>query len=349
MAEDDVSKIVLQGAAVWNAWREQTRSLPLTFSAPHWYDSPGRNGKQVKGRNKFDFSGMNLSGVSIYKAFAEGLNLRGAEFNGTLFEEGDFSRADFREACFRNTRLNKTILTGANFDGATFVNCNLNRANLVGASFRVKEITETVVYGISAWDLVTSDETKQSKLIIEKTYDLYTDLIQQNKIPVMVDDIELAEFIHYLSNHKKIRETLNILNNKSVLILGRFANGGLDLLYSIGDWFRSKGYLPMIFDFQRPDSLSLTETAVTMAGLSKFIVVDLSGPSVPAELQAILMQLKKPILAFGNPYSLFPDLADHTSVRTIETTNLFQGLEEKLPEMEKLQIERIQQLAQRHP
>jgi uncharacterized protein YjbI with pentapeptide repeats len=65
-----------------------------------------------------------------------------------------------------------TILTGANLDGATFVNCNLNRVNLVGTLFRVKEITETVVYGIAAWDLVTSDEMKQSKLVIEKTYEL---------------------------------------------------------------------------------------------------------------------------------------------------------------------------------
>jgi hypothetical protein len=102
-------------------------------------------------------------------------------FDGTVLEEGDFSRADFGDATFRNTRFNKTILTGANFNDATFVNCNLNRVNLVAASFHVREITETVVYGISAWDLQISPESKQSKLVIEKTYGLYSDFVAEKK------------------------------------------------------------------------------------------------------------------------------------------------------------------------
>jgi uncharacterized protein YjbI with pentapeptide repeats len=349
MNEDDRSRILMQGAAVWNAWRSQNPA-PVTFSSPHWYDCPGPGGMQLKGKNRLDFSGMNLSGTSMYRAFAEGLDLRNAVFEGSHFEEGDFSRADFRGATFRSTMFNKTILTGANLDGATFVNCNLNRVNLVGASFRVKEITETVVYGIAAWDLVTSDEMKQSKLVIEKTYEFYSNLIQHGTIPMMVDDIELAQFIHYLNDHKKMRDTLNILNDKGVLLLGRFKDGGLERLYSIREWLQSKGYMAMIFDFARPDNLSLTETVVTMAGLSKFIFVDLSGASVPAELQAVLSQVKKPVLAFGDPYALFPDLADRTWVRTIEgdDTNLLRGLEANLSEMEKLHAERIVQLARRY-
>ena len=348
MTEDDPSSILMQGAAVWNVWRSQNPA-PLTFSAPHWYDCPGRGGMQLKGKNCVDFSGMNLSGASIYNAFAEGLNLRNAVFEGSHFEEGDFSRADFRGATFRNTKFNKTILTGADLDGATFVNCNLNRVNLVGASFRVEEITETVVYGIASWDLVTSDEMKQSKLVIEKTYELYTDLIEQGKIPMMVDNIELAQFVYYLSNHKRMRDVLNILNDRGVLLLGRFKDGGLERLYSIREWLKAKGYMAMIFDFARPDSLSLTETAITMAGLSEFIVADLSGPSVPAELQAILSGIKKPTIAFGDPYALFPDLADQTSVIVIkgDGSNLLRDLENNWPTMEKLHAERIMQLARR--
>jgi Pentapeptide repeats (9 copies) len=219
-------------------------------------------------------------------------------------KRGDFSRANFSGATFHNTKFNKTILTGANFDGATFVNCNLNRVNLAGASFHVKEITETVVYGIAGWDLKTSDDMKQSKLVIERTYELYSDLIQQGKVPMMVDDIELAQFVYYLSNHKKMRDALNILNDRGVLLLGRFTDGGLERLYSTREWFQHNGYMAMIFDFARPDNLSLIETVVTMAGLSKFFVADLSGSSVPAELHSIFSQIKKPVLAFGNPYVL---------------------------------------------
>lgn len=348
MTQDDPAQILMQGAKVWNAWRERNPG-PLTFAAPHWYDSPGPGGLQVKGRNRIDFSGMNLSGITIHKALAEGLTLRNAVFEGTHFEEGDFSRADFKGTTFRNTKFNKTLLTEANFDGATLVNCNLNRANLAGASFQVKEITETVVYGIAAWDLQIADEMKQSKLVIERTYALYSEIIQQGKVPMMVDDIELAQFIYYLSNHKKMRDALNILNDRGVLLLGQFKDGGLERLYALREWFQGKGYTAMIFDFARPDNLSLTETVVTMAGLSKFIVADLSGSSVPAELQAILSQIKKPVLAFGDPYALFPDLEDKTSVITIEgdESTLLGSLEDNLSELERLHAERIMQLARR--
>jgi uncharacterized protein YjbI with pentapeptide repeats len=349
MTEEDISRILMQGAAVWNSWRELNPGS-LNFARPRWYDCRGSGGLQVKGLNRVNFSGMNLSDVSIHNAFAEGLNLKDSTFENTHFEEGDFSRANFCGTTFRNAKFNKTILTGANFDDATFVNCNLNRVNLVGASFRVKEITETVVYGIAAWDLVTSDEIKQSKLVIEKTYKLYSDLIQQGKIPMMVDDIELAQFVYYLNDHKKMRDTLNILNDKGVLLLGGFKSGGLERLYSVRDWLKSRGYMAMIFDFARPDKLSLTETVVTMAGLSKFTFVDLSGASVPAELQAVLSHIKKPVLAFGDPYALFPDLADHTWVRTIagDDANLLGCLERKLLEMGKLHAVRIMELARRY-
>jgi uncharacterized protein YjbI with pentapeptide repeats len=149
MSQDDPSQIIMQGADIWNLWRERNTS-GVHFARPDWYDCPGPGRVQLKGRNEINFSGMNLSRVSILAALLKGPNLGDARFEYSHFEEGDFSRANFDGATFRNTKFNKTILTGAIFDGATFVNCNLNRVNLVGASFRVKEITETVVYGIAA-------------------------------------------------------------------------------------------------------------------------------------------------------------------------------------------------------
>ncbi len=345
----DPSLIVTQGVAVWNAWRAQNKQ-PVVLSAPQWYDSPGRGGVQLKGLNRLDFSGMNLSGVLVQRAFAEGLNLRDSIFEDAHFEEGDFSRANFSGATFRNTKFNKTILTGAVFDGATFVNCSLNRVNLVEASFRVKEITETVVYGLSAWDMAVDEESKQSKLVIEKTYDLYSDLIAQGKVPMTVDDIELAQFIHYLSNHKKMRDTINVLTDRGVLLLGRFKNGGLERLYTLREFLQGKRYMPMIFDFERPASSSLIDTVVTMAGLAKFIVADLSGPSVGQELTAILKAMRKPVFAFGPSHALLGDLEDSSGTAIVmgDEANPVKSLEESLPELEKLHAERIVQLARRY-
>lgn len=92
------------------------------------------------------------------------------------------------------------------------------------------------------------------------------------------------------------------------------ADGGLARLHSLREWFQQQGYLALIVDCFRPDNLSLTETVVTMAGLLKLVVVDLSGASAPAELQAILAQVKKLVLAFGDGYALFPDLEDQVHV-----------------------------------
>jgi hypothetical protein len=271
---------------------------------PNWYKG------FYKGENGYDFSRIDLHGVSIIGAFAEAINFGGATFDTVYFDDGDFSRANFRHCTFVNTKFNKTILTGANFEGATFINCNLNRVNLSAAYFHVKEIRDTVVYGISSWDLSVGEQSVQSNLVIEKTYDLYSDILAAGRVPQSVDNIELAQFIYYLSNHKKMRDTLNILNGKGVLLLGKFKEGGLERLYQLRDWFSSQNYLPMIFDFDRPASLDYTETIVTLSGLSKMVVADLSGSSVPHELHAILTNFAKPVIVYHDkaPYSMLKDL-----------------------------------------
>ena len=96
-----------------------------------------------------------------------------------------------------------------------------------------------------------------------------------------------------------------------------------------------------------PQDTFLIETVVTMAGLSKFVVADLSGSRVPAELHSIFSQIKKPILAVAIPYALFPDLADQTSVIAIKgkESNLLGALQDQLSALERLQAERLMQLA----
>jgi hypothetical protein len=117
------------------------------------------------------------------------------------------------------------------------------------------------------------------------------------------------------------------------------------------EWFQRKGYTPMIVDFERPDSLSLTETVITMAGLSKFVVGDLSGSSVPAELQGIFSNIKRPLLTVGDPYPLFRDIEDLTRVVPSRNTgaDLLTMIEKNLSKLEELHTKRIVQLAERYP
>ncbi|RZV58214.1 MAG: hypothetical protein EX254_10045, partial [Flavobacteriaceae bacterium] len=240
-----------------------------------------------------------------------------------------FSTAFFNNCKFINTKFNKTIFTRADFNGASFFNCNLNRINLSDAKFCVKSIEETVVYGVSAWNLKTCEDSIQSKLVIESTYGLYSDIIAEGRIPMMVDDIELAQFVFYLINHKKMRDAINTMNSRSVLLLGRFNNGGLERLYRIREWLLTRNYLPMIFDFEPLQNQDLVETIVTMGALSKFIIADLSGPFVETELKEISNLYIKPIILFHSDQPNRPNISFKAKNNYVHTIH-FDGSEDAL-------------------
>ena len=82
----------------------------------------------------------------------------------------------------------------------------------------------------------------------------------------------------------------------SVLLLGRFGGGSLEVLQAVAARLREDKYLPIIFDFERPRDRNYTETVKTLAGLSRFIIADLSGPSVPQELYATVPHFKIPFV-----------------------------------------------------
>jgi hypothetical protein len=106
---------------------------------------------------------------------------------------------------------------------------------------------------------------------------------------IMVDDLEVAQFIYLLLNREKIRNVIDTVTRRGVLILGRFGDGGLALLQAVAAWLRrpeNGGYLPLLFDFPRPQSKTYTGTIRTLVGLARFVIVDLSGPSVPQEITA---------------------------------------------------------------
>jgi hypothetical protein len=132
---------------------------------------------------------------------------------------------------------------------------------------------------------------------------------------ISVDDLEVAQFIYLLLNHKKLRNVLNAVTERGVLILGRFGGGGLEVLQAIAAKLREENYLPIIFDFERPQDRNYTETVKTLVGLSRFVIVDLSGPSVPQELYATIPHFKipfVPIIEEGRKtYAMFADLLEY--------------------------------------
>jgi hypothetical protein len=130
---------------------------------------------------------------------------------------------------------------------------------------------------------------------------------------ITVDNVEVAQFIYLLLNNQKIRDVINTIAEKAVLILGRFTPERKAVLDAIRDALRQRGYLPIVFDFERPTDRDFTETIMTLAGMCLFVIADITNPkSSPLELQATVPNYMipfVPIIQEGEqPFAMFKDL-----------------------------------------
>jgi hypothetical protein len=255
MANDEHVALLKQGVAAWNAWRHENPDVRPDLSAA-------------------DLSVADLSGADLFEA-----NLIEANLSGANLIEANLSWANLSVVDFGGADLSGADLIGADLSGADLSGADLSGASLVLTRLAATTMTGAKVYGASVWDVVTDKETKQTGLIITP----------HDQSAIMVDDLEVAQFIYLLLNREKIRNVINTVTRRGVLLLGRFEDGGLALLQAVAAWLRrpeNGGYLPLLFDFPRPESKTYTGTIRTMVSLARFVIVDLSGPSVPQELTA---------------------------------------------------------------
>jgi uncharacterized protein involved in tolerance to divalent cations len=125
-----------------------------------------------------------------------------------------------------------------------------------------------------------SDKTTQRNLIITRT---------RNESEITVDNIEVAQFIYLLLNNTKIRDVIDTITSKVVLILGRFTPERKQLLDALRNELRSRNYLPVVFDFEKASSQTTDETITLLARMARFVIADLSdAKSILQELRGIV-------------------------------------------------------------
>jgi uncharacterized protein YjbI with pentapeptide repeats len=302
-----------------------------------------------------NLSGADLRGAELSGANLDGANLRNADLrethlrNASLYKAdlGDISgcKSDFTAANLRFANLRKACLTSANLYDAVLCEANLSHANLTDADLRGALLLKTVmesttltgcrIYGVSAWD-VKLEGAVQSNLVINP----------DEQSTIQVDDLEVAQFIYLLLSRQKLRKIITTVGEKAVLILGRFTERK-ELLERMSEMLRSLHYIPMIFDFERPTDRDLTETVKILAGLSRFVIADITNPlSVPLELQSTVPDYMVPfvtILQRGFPaFAMFDDLPSkyHWALPLLEynsTETLLGAFQEKIvaPALEK--------------
>ena len=259
---------------------------------------------------KVDLSGAKLSRavlrkVRLTKAMLNKAELIGAKLNSAVLRDANLSNAILKEADLSWADLSDALLYNTDLSKANLRNTSLKRAIFVESNLEGADLSNSSVYGISAWNLKTNKDTTQLNLAITK----------QNEPIITVDDIEVAQFIYLLIRYEKLRKVINSVTQKGVLLLGRFGGGGIEVLRAVAEKLRKMKYLPIIFDFERPRDRNYTETVKTLAGLSSFVVVDLSGPSVPQELTATVPDFKIPFVPImekdKQPYSMFDDILEY--------------------------------------
>jgi uncharacterized protein YjbI with pentapeptide repeats len=301
MANTEQIEILRRGVATWNSWKNETFEETLDQSTDVYLLHEDIDLSEA------DLQGIHLHGVDLSKAnlnYAnlQGGNLQGANLSGTFLMKADLSNANLCDANLSRANLREADLSNANLKNADLRGADLTYARLIETNLEMANLTGCRVYGISAWDLKLQG-TMQNELIVSPL----------GKPTIITDYLDLAQIMYLLLlDHKKIRNVINSLTERCVLILGRFGEKGLDVLQAIAAKLREMKYLPIIFDFDKPVDKDCTETVITLAGLSRFVIVDLSGPSVPQELYATVPHFMipfVPIIQEGRkPYSLHIDI-----------------------------------------
>jgi hypothetical protein len=99
-------------------------------------------------------------------------------------------------------------------------------ADLTGA-----DLTGCRIYGVSAWNLKLAG-AKQQNLVITGA----------GEHAVTVDNIEVAQFIYLMLHNQKIRDVIDTITSKAVLILGRFTDERKAVLDALREELRKRDY-----------------------------------------------------------------------------------------------------------
>lgn len=303
MASEEHTGILADGVDAWNEWRLRNRMI-----------RPDLRGANLEGQ---DLQFAKLSDTDLKDANLAGANLQGARLGDSYLRRANLCDANLALANLSGANLRHADLTGASLIHASLRRADLskatlNRADLTGAVLDYARLVETrldgaklvrcSVYGVSAWNLDLR-ATVQSDLVITG----------HGEPKVTGDNLEVAQFIYLLLYNERIRHVIDTIGEKAVLILGRFTDDRKPVLDGIRAKLRELGFVPILFDFDRPTQRDFTETIKTLAGLSRFIVADITNPrSSPLELQAIVPDYMVPLVPIihegEEPFEMFRDL-----------------------------------------
>ena len=304
---DDHVRILKGGVVHWNAWRrENPATRPLIFNSDLRKEILG-----LSDLNSVDFANANLINSNLSAMHLKGANFHEANLGGADLSHACLAEANFCRSDLYRTNLSHACLHQANLQGTQLAMTNFTGAKLIGCK----------IYGMSAWDLILDDTMIQKDLVI--LYRKENAVHQVDESHILVGSLESAQFVYLLLNNPKIRDAVDTITSKVVLILGRFTKERISVLEKVREELRRLQYVPILFDFDQPRNRDVTDTVTLLAQMSLFVIVDLTDPSSsPYELSRVYDATKVPIqsiiLEDHTPFSMFWDLKAASPQRVMD-------------------------------
>jgi hypothetical protein len=250
--------------------------------------------------SRADLRGADLHGATLIEARLFSANLSGANLSVAHLFSANLGGADLSGANLRGANLSVAHLFSANLGGADLAGANLESAILMDANLTGADLSSCRIHGVSAWRLKL-DGARQQNLVITSA----------DEPEITVDNIEVAQFVYLLLHNQKIRDVIDTITSKAVLILGRFTDERKAVLDALREELRKRNYLPILFDFSVPATRDITETISLLARMARFVVADITdAKSIPQELAVIVPDLPsvpvQPLLLEGSAeYGMF--------------------------------------------
>jgi hypothetical protein len=265
MANDDHLARLKNNVAAWNVWRRENPTIHPDLSEANLSEADLSKANLIK---------ANLRGTTLFKATLFKADLFAANLSEANLSEADLGRADLLKA-----NLFRANLFRANLNGAKLVGVNLESATLVETDLTGADLTGCRIYGVSAWRPKLDGATKQQNLIVTP----------EDEPAITVDNIGVAQFIYLLLHDEKLREVIDTITSKVVLILGFTPPGRKGVLDALREELRRRNYLPVLFESEKPRNSSTLEIVMLLARMARFVIADLSdAKSVFQELQEIV-------------------------------------------------------------
>jgi uncharacterized protein YjbI with pentapeptide repeats len=361
--EQDQLSILKEGVQYWNSWRERNKDVQpflmgadlrkLSLKGVNFQNS-NLNSAQLSNTDlsNADFSEASLNQADLHQANLTGANFSKAILNRAVLIQTNLTEVNLSKSSLASTDFYEANLTDANMSGAILLDANLTCANLTRVNLTDAFLVQTRlietnlseaklqgcwIYGVSVWNVNLTGAIQHDLRIAANKDD-----------PIItIDNIEVAQFIFLILNNKKIRDVIDTITSKMVLILGRFTPDRKIVLDEIRGLLRENNYLPVMFDFKEPTNRDIVETVSTLAHMARFIIADITDAAMVREelemitkdlpkipIQPIILTSKKPYVSFKHiqkfpgvleiyHYDSLTDLKNNFSEKIINPPELF--------------------------